>query len=264
MNQDDLNMISANNLSEAWAKAFIECWNTPGLTLTPGIVQFTVDGKHEDIEQENIRELLEKQPYYQSRKPFNHSYIETVAGTIFPQSIWSYSNNDRELFYDLYKKAWPFIKKVKDNRKGVYFYRLINYNNGEDEPVNQLEFIINTWLSGNHRHSALQSSIFDPRYDHQKTRILGFPCLQHVVFHPNGTNGSDGLNIVGFYANQLLLEKAYGNYLGLYRLGEFMAKEMNLKLKKVICISTNLKLSKKMQRNLYADFVEELKTELNL
>jgi hypothetical protein len=40
-----------------------------------------------------------------------------------------------------------------------------------------------------------------------------------------------------------LAEKAYGNYLGLYRLGEFMAGEMGIKMKEVVCIATALKLS---------------------
>ena len=72
---------------------------------------------------------------------------------------------------------------------------------------------------------------------------MGFPCLQQVVFHTKGSNGSDGLEVVAFYANQLLFEKAYGNYLGLYRLGKFMAGEMGLRLTGVTCIASHLKIS---------------------
>ena len=35
--------------------------------------------------------------------------------------------------------------------------------------------------------------------------------------------------MTGFYATQYVVERAYGNYLGLCRLGEFMAHEMGLK-----------------------------------
>jgi hypothetical protein len=133
---------------------------------------------------------------------------------------------------------WPYVSKCRQNRHGTYFRRLSSFG------TNQLKAVIETWHSGTHRHSALQSAIFDPAKDHSKARQLGFPCLQQVVFHPKGINGSEGMTVVAFYANQLLVEKAYGNYLGLYRLGKFMAGEMGLRLKGVTCIASNLSLGK--------------------
>ena len=56
-------------------------------------------------------------------------------------------------------------------------------------------------------------------------------------------NGKDGLSVVAFYATQTLEEKAYGNYLGLLRLGRFMAQEMGLEFKDVVCIASDLKLN---------------------
>jgi hypothetical protein len=41
---------------------------------------------------------------------------------------------------------------------------------------------------------------------------------------------------------QYLFERAYGNYLGLARLGEFMAHEMGLRLERVVCFSAVAKL----------------------
>ena len=38
-----------------------------------------------------------------------------------------------------------------------------------------------------------------------------------------------------FYATQLLFNKAYGNYLGLCRLGDFMAHEMGLTFERMNC-----------------------------
>ena len=161
-------------------------------------------------------------------------------------TISIYTNNGR----DTIKVDWK------------YFNRLINF--GEvDNPINQLEFIINTWSRKNHRHSALQAAIFDPKIDHSHQRQLGFPCLQHVVFHYDGVNGCNGLSIIGFYANQLLFEKAYGNYLGLFRLGKFMASEMKLKLVRVICISTNAKLSDFRSKHSFTSMIKRLKGIIN-
>lgn len=51
------------------------------------------------------------------------------------------------------------------------------------------------------------------------------------------------LDLCAFYAMQLVLEKAYGNYLGLVRLGEFLAHEMTLELRRVTCVASVTKLS---------------------
>jgi hypothetical protein len=62
-----------------------------------------------------------------------------------------------------------------------------------------------------------------------------FPCLQQVTFAP--TDNQD-LIVSGNYATQYLLDRAYGNYLGLCRLGLFMAKHMGLTFSQMNCIST--------------------------
>ena len=86
------------------------------------------------------------------------------------------------------------------------------------------------------------------------------------MFHTKGSNGLNGLEVMAFYANQILLEKAYGNYLGLYRLGQFMAGEMGLKLTGVTCIASHLTLFKKSKngttKKKLSPFVEILKREI--
>lgn len=76
-----------------------------------------------------------------------------------------------------------------------------------------------------------QASIFDPGRDHVRNAQLSFPCLQHVSFVPQG----ETLTLNAFYATQQLLNKAYGNYLGLCRLGNFMADEMGLTFSRMNC-----------------------------
>jgi hypothetical protein len=71
------------------------------------------------------------------------------------------------------------------------------------------------------------------------------------------------MKVVALYANQLLIEKAYGNYLGLYRLGKFMAGEMGLTLKRVTCIATNLKRSENRRKGDLVDLVTKLRKELS-
>ena len=74
-----------------------------------------------------------------------------------------------------------------------------------------------------------------------------------------GSNGCQGLSVVAFYANQTLIEKGYGNYLGLYRLGKFMAASMGLELKEVVCIASALKISDERGKGDCTDLVQRLK-----
>ncbi len=230
-----MKIIEENNLSIAWARAFLHSMESPGGEINPLIV--IVNGFDDGIIEENsgIRDILDSTLIKKDL-----SCIETVSNTIFPNSLWNMKRG-RKVLFNRYNKTWELIKKHQPNRRGTYFNRMIAYDCAE-KPVNQLEHIINTWHGGNHRHSALQASIFDPRKDHNNNRVLGFPCLQQVDINPLGTKGKDGLCITGFYATQYLLEKAYGNYLGIARLGQFMAKEMKLELKKVIYFASLSKL----------------------
>ncbi|MBI4764642.1 MAG: thymidylate synthase [Deltaproteobacteria bacterium] len=238
--------IHGENLSKAWAKAFVKCWEARGNVLAPEIVCFSVDEENNswELETPNIRQALENHLDKLGVRSTNQSSIETVAGTIFPESIWNRCQGDRKKLFDDYDSMWPHVERCPRNRRGTYFRRLTAYGKPHDPiKVNQLKEIIEKWQDDNHCHSALQAGIFDPFQDHINSRIPGFPCLQQVVFHPHGANGAEGMTVVAFYANQLLLEKAYGNYLGLFRLGLFMAGEMGLKLRGITCVTSNLKLS---------------------
>jgi len=146
-----------------------------------------------------------------------------------------------------------------DNPHGTYFERMIQFG-GQESPVNQLEQVIATWVEHrNHRHSALQVSIFDPHHDHKHNRRLGFPCLHQVCFTPLGENGVEGLAVTGFYATQHLLTKAYGNYLGMIRLGHFVAQAIGLKLARMTCFSAKVVLgdgiTKEILRSLHQSLV---------
>lgn len=237
------NLIEGRNLSEAWARAFLACHSAPGGALAPAVVSFDVRERYSNwaLEVQDIRAELERQLENFDIRSVGQSSIETVAGTIFPEPIWRRCSGDRQELYRRYDRIWPRVKKCRANCHGVYFRRLTAFN--EDViKGNQLEKVIGTWQARVHRHSALQAAIFDPMRDHKPLPRKGFPCLQQVAFHPNGPNGRDGLSVTAFYATQYLLEKGYGNYLGLYRLGRFMAGEMGLRLARVVCVASDLRL----------------------
>ena len=217
--------INEENLSIAWAKAFVEVMKHTEITpLTITITGLDNDNIEEDS---TIRSMLDASLFETS-----HCSCESAAGTIFPLSLWN-RKREADFLFRRYKSCRKQIRKCPPNRNGVYFERLVAYGIDYREPVNQLEFIIKTYIEkGNHRRSALYASILDPRCDakHQKRR--GFPCLQQVGFVPMNKKL---LNVVGFYPMEYIYGRGYGNYLGLCRLGQFMAQEMGLTLSQMTC-----------------------------
>ena len=136
------------------------------------------------------------------------------------------------------------------NRNGHYFRRFTSYGKNRGKPVNQLQHIIDTYNGVDgvrnpvHRRSALIATTFDPLTDHTAQRQRGFPCLQQVCFVPK--NGRLSINAI--YAMQYLSDRAYGNYLGLKWLGQFMAIQMNLELSQINCIASVLHLGQMQKR----------------
>ena len=222
--------IEEKNISVAWAKAFIRVVNAGEIAPLTVVIRGFSDG--EPMEVERIRQLLDE-ALAAEEKPLS---CNEVANTIFPMSLWN-PQASRQILYERYRRIMPRVLGFPRNKYGVYFQRLIAFgrNSADFDGVNQLEHIIQTWSCGNHRRTALQASIFDPFKDHTHQLQRGFPCLQHVAF---AKDGSDGLAVTGYYVTQYIFERAYGNYLGLSRLGSFMAKEMDLELTQVTCVAS--------------------------
>jgi hypothetical protein len=224
-----------SNLSLAWAEVLLKLLERGVNKLSPVVVTIgEFDAASLPVEHVAVRKALDTiidQPCH------------TVASTIFPNSLWlPAAQDDAQRLYERYEKVWPRIAKHHSNRNGVYFRRLTAYSpkaqDAGNTPVNQLRHIIDTYRGGNHRHSALQASVFDPTRDHTNAPLRGFPCLQQVAFGVD-----DGrLEVTGFYALQHHISKAYGNYLGLCWLGRFMAKQMGVTLSQVTCVASLLKL----------------------
>ena len=240
--------IEEDNLSVAWAKAFIRVVDAGEIAPLTVVIRGFADGEPMDVAP--IRQLLDDALGAEEKALSCHE----VANTIFPQSLWN-PRAKRQQLYERYLRIMPRVLRDRRNWHGVYFQRLIafGHNSAYEGGVNQLEHIIQTWHGGNHRRTALQAAIFDPCRDHTNQRQRGFPCLQQVAFAPQG---ADGLAVTGFYATQYIFKRAYGNYLGLCRLGRFMAQEMGRQLTQVTCVASPAK------RDKTKSFFQELAREI--
>lgn len=246
-------IIQENSLTECWLKAFTKIIEQVSREMSPVVVSFRANTQP-PVYREKLEEDLNY--YLQSIKKGS---IDTIASTIFPKSL---SIGNPKNVYDRFNEIWPCVKKY--NKNGHYFRRLIAYGEKDGKPVNQLQHIIDAYNGKSdrkpiHKRSALIASIFDPTKDHTFQRRRGFPCLQQVCFVPNRKEKK--LNLNAMYAMQYLDDRAYGNYLGLQNLGNFMAGEMGLNLNRINCIASVLKVAMSKTKaneiiNPYRNYVE--------
>jgi len=220
--------IEERNLSVAWARA-LRLTSARGCSeVAPLIVAVTGFAESGRVEEEpRIRDALDALLVSEGKQP-----VDTVANTIFPSALWN-PDAPREQLFDRYKRIAPRLRKAsRKNSRGIYFERMIT--GGPNARENQLDFAISTYLARRGvRRSVLQVGVFDPSRDHSAAAQLGFPCLQHVTFAPTAA----GLCVNAFYATQYIVERAYGNYLGLCRLGRFVAHEMEKPLVRLTCVT---------------------------
>jgi hypothetical protein len=223
-------VVTGHNLSHVWAAAFLAAWQPGKNDMAPLIVTITgLDEEDGPRENHTIRGAVDDSLLSLGTE----LSVNTVASTIFPASLWNPRRPRREL-YARFDRIWPKVNKCPANRLGHYFRRLTQFD-PNDTHSNQLEYIIKTYLGGNNRRSALQAALLDPARDHTDNHQRGFPCLQQVAFTWLGRRE---MCVTGFYGLQYLFQRAYGNYLGLCRLGRFMAHEMGLKLTRMTCVAS--------------------------
>lgn len=218
--------VEERGVSLAWSRA-LQIVARPGRDgLAPLTVAITGADTEEVLsEHDVIRGELDKVLRADGKQT-----VETVANTIFPDSLWNPARPRKE-FFDRYLSIYPRLRKRWGaNRRGTYFQRMIA-NGRKDEP-NQLEFGLSAYGTGGMRRSVLQAGVFDPRKDHSAATRSGFPCLQHLSFVPDKAGN---LSVNAFYASQSLVERGYGNYLGICRLGRFVAHELDRPLTRVTC-----------------------------
>lgn len=227
-------------LAAAWSRAFLGMARPPQRDLSPFLVSIAAGPDGQPIENEGLRSAIDA-----CLEEIGELPIEKVAKTIFPQAIWTRVKGNRHALYDYYREYLPDYVSMAPtkNNLGTYFARLIGFGldpkTGSQEDHlpsdklqcggNQLEYII-TACKPKAQRMALQVAIYDPVRDQTEAR-RHFPCLQQITFIPDFQRKTLTLN--AFYALQLLFVKAYGNWLGLMRLGSFIASQTDLRFERL-------------------------------
>ncbi|WP_066071650.1 hypothetical protein [Neobacillus soli] len=236
-------VIKGKNVSDAWIQA-------TNHLLQNGREEYNLVVEIENPTQDDIE--IRRQ-FNKILSNMNDQSIETVANTIFPYGIWSKSDNRFNL-YDRFIKVYPILRKVQENNKGTYFGRLVQWSYGTEKCFNQVEHTIfklrREKQNGRGIRVMYEMSIYDPVLD--LNNQMGFPCMSFISVKIR----KGFLDLTAIYRNQYFVQKAYGNFLGLGRLLDFIAKESGYEVGKLTCIATHADLGQIKPKSNYLKMVE--------
>lgn len=165
--------------------------------------------------------------------------VETVANTIFPAAIAASSRNHAELV-KRYLRMFPILKRYDGNRRGTYFGRLIQYPTSK-EPFDQIDAVIKrigieranrgpkqaryeATIADADEQLSTTTPVYVPGRDNSP---MAFPCLSHCSFQ---LDTEDHVHLLATYRSQYMVQRGYGNYLGLGRLLAYVAEQSGLQV----------------------------------
>lgn len=234
MNAEPADIFAHSDLAMVWASLFNHAMRPTTRSLRPTLVSIGPLKGRLPTEAQAIRDALDDA--LAASKKYT---VDVTALTIFPHKSWvRLGRPGCAKFSDrCVTRLLPRLRALdKRNRYGTYFERMMAFSGargGAPHTVNQLEHVIELLKKPRRRReSALQISCFDPAKDHTGQPVRGFPCLQQV-----GISRDDGrrFSINAFYPTQFVFDRAYGNYLGLCHLGDFLAHETSLEFSFLNC-----------------------------
>ncbi len=161
------------------------------------------------------------------------------ANAIWPSFFARPKRKSAEVFSDIERYAIPAIKTACKNRHDSYVERLVAWRSAESVmPVPQLQNVLTRLKNevGNPapKSSSYEISIYSPRLD---AGYMSFPCLSHLSFKYDHRRGL--LHLTALYRNHTYLSHAYGNFIGLGRLIEFVCRETETYPGELVSISTH-------------------------
>lgn len=188
--------------------------------------------------------------------------LNTVANTIFPVELYHPHLGEKAAtqLYENYEISMRVHQRTgRRNDFETYFNRMISYPvaSGSTEKLgdkakmlnangrfNQLAFQIERLRKA--RKKSKKRNSYEIGFSHPMDAEMrvqaplndvtwgSFPCLSHVSL----TMIDDRLNLNATYRNQYMIERAFGNYVGLARLTRFLAHESGCEPGEVQVIAT--------------------------
>jgi hypothetical protein len=241
--------ICAPSLSPAWVLALEAMLAIPGHAA----VHFGVRIAEPDAPEDPRIRLIADELLQLGRL----QQIKSIRNTIFP-AAWAQRFPEPTDLAQHYREQYPSLRRFRKNKNGTYFGRLVAYPMGhgeKDEPFDQLADLI-TKLRRESRVSAggARARNLSSRYEvniwkpNDLPTGMGFPCMAHMSFHL--VQGR--LHLLAQYRNQFIIERAYGNYLGLAQLQSYIAAAVGLQPGELMVLATHASLDTHGKLNISA------------
>ena len=236
--------VSHDNISHAWNEALQQLVARGGKAVHLAVAI----GRPLDPEDRAIRDALDSFVAERRRDDKTVWPVSTVANTMFPSAFYRPGRDEaRQRLYELHAKAQRMQQRMRDPEN--YFNRIVAYPGKGAEPFNQLEYVVERLITqrkprkrGGPLSSAYEIGLSAPdggdlrvQAPGRDRKLMSFPCLSHISFTLDG----DVLNLAALYRNQYFITRAYGNYLGLSRIGQFIATEVGVQLGEIVCLATH-------------------------
>jgi hypothetical protein len=242
-------VFAGGDLSTAWRETVLGVDRAPDQKLFHTVTRIDNSLREDSDVRRRVDELL---------RHLGHPSVETVANTIFPVQLASATDGPEELA-ERYRRMYPTIRRFPGNHHGTYFGRMVSYPDPKNG-VDQLAKIITamgkqldarTTMSTGYEMAlevASDGADLDPEavesdeesrdeaytesepggtgtiYAPSDKRIRGFPCMSFVSFQV----GAGTVHAFAHYRYEYLIEKGYGNYLGIARLQAYVAGQVGL------------------------------------
>jgi hypothetical protein len=235
--------VSEKDVSTAWVTALDKLVARGGDAVNLAVVIEDPTAEHEGVRQVLDRFIGERR----RTKRNSVELVSTVANTLFP-SAWYVPERlgagAAEHLYELERSTRPVSRRR--NPRGTYFERMVAWP-GLAEEFNQLDQVVRRLRSARerghlrgHEYEAGMTMPADeiavPVLVPGKDRYTrGFPCLSHLSF--SLLHGV--VHLCAIYRSHDFISRGYGNYLGLGRVLEFVARESGIPSGELTCVSSS-------------------------
>jgi hypothetical protein len=214
--------VNADTVSHAWVQAVATVGELPGRHAFHLIVRI----QRPQVELPIVRTMADKLLSDLRLDP-----VTTVANTLFPAALARLHPEPAHLA-ERYRRLYPRLRKFPANRGGTYFGRLVELPS-EQGNVDQLTDIVDKLrrsARGQKRKATYEADCSNPsmavyRDTKDRRKTMGFPCLSFCSFQLD----VDQVHLVAHYRSQYLVQRAYGNYLALGQLLDYVATAAGLK-----------------------------------
>lgn len=230
--------VSAPNTSVAWLRA-VEHLLACGGQCSNLMVQIAKPIAVDASIQQAYEELVSK---------YQLLTVKQVTYTIFPHSLYQRVHKDPAKLFERYNRIGGIYERLKrrGSRKfgwGSYFRRMTHYtavnHRGRITTTNQLREIVEMLSKRGKRYKAAYTiSLQIPCVDGR--RVRGGPCLNYLALQ---LANPGVLNMLAVFRSHEFIERAYGNYLGLGFLMDFICDQTGYTLGTLNCLSSYATIS---------------------